>query len=224
MFLSQIVFYDFIQILPSPCWPIKVVSSLKLSSCTNGVVMLHKSHRPQSSCSFTATERVGDGWTGLHTGIIGHFPEAQVQWKSMSLATDYSTSSLNQSCAKLSSHINRQEKWDSWLGKVKMQKLSMQVNMHGSGHTVSKHGLGQEEHLFPSPSELKARAELKNKCHYLIWAADSSDSAPLLPTHNGWQPQSSRDIWEQMHYKNSEVHDTHCQQEYLSHRSSPLWL
>lgn len=224
MFLSQIVFYDFIQILPSPCWPIKVVSSLKLSSCTNGVVMLHKSHRPQSSCSFTATERVGDGWTGLHTGIFGHFPEAQVQWKSMSLATDYSTSSLNQSCAKLSSRINRQEKWDSWLGKVKMQKLSMQVNMHGSGHTVSKHGLGQEEHLFPSPSELKARAELKNKCHYLIWAADSSDSAPLLPIHDGWQPQWSRDIWEQMHYKNSEVHDTHCQQEYLSHRSSPLWL
>lgn len=125
--LSQIVFYGFIQILPFPCWPIKVVSSLKLPSRTNGVVMLRKSHRLGSSCLFTATERVGDGSIGLYTGIFGHFPEAQVQWKSMSLVTDYSTGSLNQSCAKLPSCINIQEKWDSWLGKVSVQKLAMQV-------------------------------------------------------------------------------------------------
>lgn len=125
--LSQIVFYGFIQILPSPCWPIKVVSSLKLSSCTNGGVMLRKSHRLGSSCSFMATERVGDGRIGLHAEIFGHFPEAQVQWKSIRLVTDYSTSSLNWSCAKLPFCVNIQEKWDSWLGKVSAQKLSRQV-------------------------------------------------------------------------------------------------
>lgn len=86
----------------------------------------------------------------------------------MSLVTDYSTSSLNHSCAKLPSCVNRQEKWDSWLGKVAMQKLSVQVNMYGLGHTISKHGVGQKEHLFPGPSELKARAEVKNKCLSLI--------------------------------------------------------
>lgn len=125
--LSQTGFYGFIQILPSPCWPIKVVSPLKLSFHTNGVVMLRKSHRLGSSCSFMATERIGDDCTGLHTEIFGHFPEAQVQWKSMSLVTDYSTSSLNQGCEKLLSCVNIQEKWDSWLGKVSMQKLAMQV-------------------------------------------------------------------------------------------------
>lgn len=70
----------------------------------------------------------------------------------------------------------------------------MQVNMHGSGHTISKHGLDQKEHLFPSPSELKARGEVKNKCLYLMRAADSSDTAAGLVTNNGWQLQ-----WEQRH-------------------------
>lgn len=68
-FNSQIVFYGFIQILLSPCWTIKVVASLKLSSHTNGVVMLHKSHRLGSSCSFMATERIGDWCIGLHKEI-----------------------------------------------------------------------------------------------------------------------------------------------------------
>lgn len=58
-----------------------------------------------------------------------------------------------------------------------MQKLSMQENVHGSDQTTSKHGLDQKEHLFPCPSELKARAEVKNKCLYLMRAADSSDTA-----------------------------------------------
>lgn len=181
--LSRLVFYGFIQILPSPCWPIKVVSSLKLSSCTNGVVTLRKSHRLGSSCSFMATERIGDGCIELHTEIFGHFPEAQVQWKSMSLVTDYSTSSLNQSCAKLPSCVNITRKMGQLAWQGDEAKISCASNMHGWGYTVCKHGYIQKELLFPSPSELNPRAEFKNKYHYLKWTADSSASLPWLATH-----------------------------------------
>lgn len=80
-------------------------------------------------------------------------------------------------------------------------KISCASNMHG-GYTIGKHGLGQKEHLFPSPSELKPKAEFKKKCHYLKWRADSSASVPWLATHIATL-QRSRYIWVQTHYETS---------------------
>lgn len=164
--LSQTVIYSFIQILLSPCWPIKEVSSLKLSSCTNGTVMLCRLHRLGSSCSLMATEGIRDGCIRLCKEIFGHFPEA-VQWKSMSLVTDYSTRSLSQCCPKLPSVSKYRRKMGQLACQGVDAKISYASDMHGWGYTMGKHGFGQQQHLFPSPSILKPRAEFKNQCHYM---------------------------------------------------------
>lgn len=181
--------------MPSLCWHMKAVSSLKLSYHTNGVVMLRKSHRLASSCSFH-DYRKNWRWVYRTPWALSRSTSAM----EMHEPGNWLHCKLTEPELCRTTHLHQ---YTRKMGQLAWQsvdeKVSYASNMHGWGYPAGKHGLGQKEHLFPSPSELKPMAEFKDKYHYLKWTADSSDSVPWLATHIAWQLQHSKYIWVQIH-------------------------